>query len=320
MSTSGKARGPVFVTGASGFVGASVVRRLVQSGAKVHALVRPASDLWRLEPIFGSLTIHTVDLREGKGVRQALEAAKPDFVIHTAAHGGHHECVEIRAEAITSTIAGTFQLLEVLSNVGLRKLVYTGSSLEYGKSSRPHRETSLLKPDTYRGVMKAATTLLCQQFCKSRGIPTVCLRLFTVFGPWDHRDRLILSAIQAARQGTPLPLTTSGFRRDFVFIDDVVEACICALKSDIQNGEVINIGSGAQVANEAVVALIEELTQQKIRVLAGAFPKRDSDTRAWVADISRARELLHWKPRHTLRAGLEKTVHWYDQWLRSASQ
>ena len=123
---------------------------------------------------------------------------------------------------------------------------------------------------------------------------------------------MIPSAILQSLAGEELALTIPGFRRDLVFVEDVLQAYLLALDGARKTwGKIINIGSGQQWSNEAVVELIQATTGRAITVRQGAYPSRASDTEHWVADIRRAESLLGWQPRHSLRSGLEKTVAWF---------
>ncbi len=138
----------------------------------------------------------------------------------------------------------------------------------------------------------------------------VILRIFSAYGYWESPTRLIPTAIMTAFENGKMDLTAPGYRRDFVFIEDVVDACLLAINAEDPRGEIINIGSGQQATNEEAVEAIQEITGRTIRVRAGSYPARASDTSHWVADIQRARLLLGWEPRHTLHQGLAKTVAW----------
>jgi nucleoside-diphosphate-sugar epimerase len=118
----------------------------------------------------------------------------------------------------------------------------------------------------------------------------------------------------AALHHQELLLTAPGYRRDYIFIEDLVEACLLALEAKGIEGEVINIASGQQTANEEVVDLIQELTGQKADVKVGMYPSRAHDKTFWVADIRKAKKLLGWEPRYTLKAGLEKTIARYPRY------
>jgi nucleoside-diphosphate-sugar epimerase len=193
------------------------------------------------------------------------------------------------------------------------RFVHLGSWLEYAPRASPLREDLSADPASFRGVAKAAATLLCRQFSRERKWPLAVLRLFSVFGPWETSTRFVPSAIRAALDGGELSLTPAGVRRDFVFVDDVVEACLLAAVADIRPGEVINIGSGEEHANEEVVALVERASGGTVRVRPGEHPLGAHDGAHCAAEIQRAREVLGWAPRHSLAEGIAKFVDWVRQ-------
>jgi nucleoside-diphosphate-sugar epimerase len=138
------------------------------------------------------------------------------------------------------------------------------------------------------------------------------VRLFSVYGPWEARHRLVPQAIRAALTGEELPLTGPELRRDFVFVDDVVDACLRAASVDAALGEAINIGTGVETANEELVAEVERVIGKEVRTRIGAYSARETDSAHWRADISKAKRLLGWEPRYTLAAGLARTAAWME--------
>lgn len=312
----------VLVTGAAGFLGANLVRTLLEQRAQVHALTRPSTDLWRLTEVLPRLTIHRVDLTDFQTVQSVVDAVGPDVVFHLASLAGHLTSWPEREEGLRVNVLGTAFLLEALSRTGVQWVVHVGSSTEYGAKSVPLRETDRLEPTTARGVAKAAATLICQQWARVHGRPVIVLRPFSIFGPWESPIRLIPTAIRAAFRGEEVHVTFPGSWHDFVYVDDVVEACLLAPACEKSAGEIINVGSGRQWANEEVVELVQSVCGRTISVRVGAYTGHPTDTGHWVADNEKARRLLQWTPRHSLQEGLAKTVPWlarhlnlYDAWL-----
>jgi nucleoside-diphosphate-sugar epimerase len=300
----------VLVTGAAGFIGANLTRGLIQRGARVHAVVRATTELWRIEQVLPSIAVHTADLTDARALDSIVEEIRPEVIYHLAAPGGHPRSREGREQMLRTAVEGTANLLEATATLPHLRFVHVASSLEYGPRVRPLAETDALRPTTFRGAAKAAATLLCQQAARSHGQPIVVLRLFSVYGYWE-RGRLIPAAILAALRGRPLSLTSPGYRRDLVFVEDVVEACAKAVERDNVVGEIVNVGSGEQWSNEEVVETVQALCGMQVPVHVGAHPPSCSDTDHWVADIRKAKELLGWEPRHMLRPGLERTIAWF---------
>lgn len=300
------------VTGAAGFVGANLVRALLARGARVHAVLRSTTDVWRLEDVWPRLQVHRVDLCDRSAVAAAVTAVAPDVVFHFAKHRGDPAGADYRS-AYQVNLDGTLNLLEAVKSRRLISFVHAGSSLEYDLAHSPLREEDAPAPMTTHGVTKAAATLLCQHFARVHRLPAVTLRLFTVYGPWEGPARFVPSAIVAALEGGTLRVTRPDLRHDWVFVGDVVEACLQTVSTRGIEGEVINIGTGRETTNQEIVRHVEELCAQPVRCAPEAFPDRPWDSVHWVADTTKAQRLLGWRASHGVRAGLASTVAWLRQ-------
>lgn len=313
----------VLVTGAAGFLGANLVRSLMGCGAEVHAIVRPGGDRWRLDGLDGLDEVE-VDLLDFDGLSSAVHSIAPAIIFNSAA-SGVSSIGRDRRKTLVENVIATFNLLEATGAVEYERFVHVGGSSEYGKKTRPLDEKERLEPATIYAVAKASATLAALQHASEFGRPITVLRPFSIYGPWEAPGRLIPRAIIAAKRGLELPLTSPGYKRDYVFVDDVVEACLLAgmtrsADGESRNpgsgsrfGEIINIGSGSQYSNEEVVKIIERLTGGRASVRIGAYPAHLSDTGYWVADNSKAGKLLGWRPRHDLLSGLTKTIEWLEE-------
>lgn len=305
----------MLVTGAGGFVGVNLCRGLAAAGAEVDGTVRPGGSAWRLPALAGSATVHEVDLADAGAVRVLVDRLDPELVYHAAAHSAYDREASLGA-VVADDLLGLAHLLDAVAGVPLRLFVHLGSSLAYDPEDAPYREDHPLRPTTRRGAAKAAASLLALQHARETGLPLVELRLFSVYGPWEPLHRLVPRAIRAALLGEELPLTGPGFRRDFVFVDDVVEACLAAARGGPElHGRAVNVGSGREVANEELVRAVEEATGRSVRTRPGAYPAHVGDRAHWVADPGLARELLAWEPRRSLREGLARTVPWVEERL-----
>jgi nucleoside-diphosphate-sugar epimerase len=235
----------------------------------------------------------------------AVRAADPDVAFHLAAGRSRATADERRATAAVNTDSG-LHLVEALG-ARCRAVVRLGSSTEYAAVDGPMDETAPLAPRGFFGATKAAGSLLLTAAAQERGLRAAVLRAFQVYGPADHAGRLVPTVLRAARDGTVLPLTAPGSCRDWVHVDDVVDACVRAAAADgLPSGTVLNVGTGRQTANEELVAVAERATGRRIRVAVGAHPGRSWDTGSWVSDPSRARPRRGGEPRGELEDGLRR--------------
>lgn len=298
------------VTGAGGFVGANLVRRLIAERAIVHTITRTATDAWRLAPLLDGLTSHHADLTDGDAVKQIVARVRPDLIFHLAKHRGNPATLSYAA-AYAANLHATLHLLEAAQDQPLVRFVHAGSSLEYDLTHSPLREADAPAPRTVHGVTKAAATLLCQHFAVRHGVPAVVLRFFTVYGPWEGPSRFVPRLMMAALGGPALEVTRDGLAHDWIFVDDVVDACVRAAGVDQVNGEIVNVATGRQSTNDDLVRIVGDLAGALVPRAADPFPSRPWDTGHWVADVTRARERLGWQAAVDLRTGLARTLDWF---------
>jgi len=288
------------VTGAGGFVGAHLTARLVADGWEVAGTVRPGSATDRLGP---GVTAVPVDLGDREATAQLARRVAPDVVFLLAAGRAAATRAERAATLAVNASSGAW-LVDGLGE-GCTAIVRLGSSTEYAPLDVPMDESAPVRPRSFFGATKAAGSLLVAATAAARGVRAAVLRAFQVYGPGDHPGRLVPTAVRAARTGDELPLTGPGMRRDWIFIDDVVEACVqAALAQHLPAGQVLNIGTGRQVANEELVAAVERVSGREVRVAVGAHSGRSWDTGSWVCDPSRAARLLGWEAKVDLDDGL----------------
>lgn len=300
----------VLITGAAGFIGANLVRKLLLNGAEIHALVRQSTNLWRIREIIPKVTLHPVDLTDSEKLKYTVNRVRPEIIFHLAAQGVS-PLHQNHREILSTNVLGTFNLLDATAPLDYQLFVHISGSSEYGTKNEVMKESDLPEPVTFYGATKAAATILSRQFAQANSRPVVILRAFSVYGYWESPTRLIPKVIKSAFNNQELALTAYGYRRDFIFVEDVIEACLLTLQAKKIAGEVINIGSGQQWSNEEVVEMVQTLCGRRIKVRVGAYPARQSDKACWVADIGKAKKLLGWEPRHSIRSGLEKTINWF---------
>ena len=295
----------VLVTGAYGFIGSNLARRLIRNGCDVHVISRKETNRWRVHNL--DFQDHTCDLRDSAQVDILVKEIRPDTVYHLAAYGCYPTFQQDLNTIVQTNIMGALNLFSALSKTNYEVLINTGSSSEYGLKSRLMSENDLLEPTNAYGVSKAAITLLC----KVLGRSIVTIRPFSVYGYYEEPTRLIPYVITSCLRSKELKLTKGKQTRDFIFIEDIVDAYIKAGTTPKARGEILNIGSGTQHTVEETVLKIVQLCNKDVGMDWGALTYREGEANCWVADITKAKRVLDWEPKYTLEQGLGKTVKWF---------
>lgn len=302
----------VLFTGATGFIGANLIRKLLLLGSRVHIITRETSDYWRIQEILPKIREYKIELSNITKLKSVVEKIKPQIIYHLSAYGNSSSQQNVD-KMIQANIIDLNNLLEALKPVEYECFVNTGTSSEYGLKNKPMKESNLLEPISYYAATKASGTLLCRVHAKMYNKPIVTLRPFSVYGYFEEKNRLIPTVITASLTGKNINLTQGAARHDFIFIKDVIEAYLKAASSKNVRGEVLNIGSGNQYTNTQVVKTILKLTKRRVKVNTGAFGLRTWDTKYWVADNSLTKEVLKWTPSHSFESGLTKTINWFKK-------
>ena len=298
------------VTGAGGFVGANLCRRLLHDGASVHAVVRPGADTWRLEAIRGDITFHELDLRDTTALASTFDRAGADWVFHLAAHGAYSWQTDTEAIFTTNTVASA-ALVDMACARGVEALVQAGTSAEYGAADHPARESELIAPDGAYAVSKAAATRYARAVARKRGAHVVTLRLCSAYGPWEDPNRLLPTLATFGLQGRLPSLADPRTARDLVFVDDVCEAFVRAARAThLEPGAVLNVGSGSATTLAELVDLARAELAIDERPRWSTMAPRTRDVMTCVADPARIRDELGWQPRWSLAEGFRSLAGW----------
>ena len=242
-----------------------------------------------------------------------VETIQPELVFHLAHFGGN--AGENDSELIQKVvIGGTRALFEACGKVNsVKSVVNMGTSSEYGVRNSIMKEKMVLEPNTPYGCAKAWATLYGQYLAREKNIPITTLRPFTAFGPWESPPRFMPSVILSCLRGVAPKITNPLLVRDFIFIDDVVRACILTADNP-HPGEIINIGFGRQMTFRRAVDTILKSTGARVKIEVGGVGRSfDKTGIVWQADISKAKKLLGWQPQFSQEEGIIKTVEWFNE-------
>jgi len=303
----------IFVTGASGFVGSHLVKRLLKLNAEVHCLKRSKSSNKRLEILNNKLFFHDIDITNYTHLESTVKKINPTAIFHLANQGLYKGYESNTKSVVSVNLLGTINLLEATKSLPYELFVNTGSSSEYGPKIIEMKESDVCFPHGVYATTKLAGTVYASSFAKQFHKPIVTLRLFTPFGPNDDPRRLIPSVIKLALKNEPISIGGRDPVRDFIYIDDVIDMYIHSLKSKNQfTGDIINVGSGKQHSVGNVVDAILKLSKSKSRVVINQAIKR-IESPVWQADITRRNMYFPNKSYMTLLQGLKKTIAWYKE-------
>ncbi len=308
------------VTGAAGFVGANLVRRLVEAGHDVVAVTRPGGTAWRLEDLSTTARLLELDLRDRTAVERAIADARPDWIFHLAAHGAYSWQGDFET-MVAVNVSATEALLAAARAGGVSAFVHAGSSSEYGRKEHAPREDEWLLPNSYYATTKAAATHLTA-LAASEGLPALTLRLYSIYGPWEDPRRLVPAIVREAAHDRLPPLVGPETARDFVYVDDCCDALLAAARLGAPDvpGAVLNIGSGHQTRLDELVEVARGALGIEASPNWGTMPQREWDTNRWVSDPRTALAVLGWQATTSLADGLLATSRWLqdrrDLWPR----
>lgn len=306
----------ILVTGVTGFVGACLTRRLLESGHEIHVFVRPESNRWRIADIVHELVLHSVDLRDAPAVEQAVTAIKPEVIFHLATYGGFS--FQQNVESIyAANLFGTINLVHACEKTGFKYFVNTGSSSEYGFKLQPMKESDLLEPLGDYAVSKAVSTLFCRSEAIQKNLPIINVRIFSPYGPLDDPQRLIPYVMSSILNGKAPTLSNPASVRDYIFIDDVIDAYLAVLGASIVPGAIYNVGSGSQTSIGNVVNKIITKSGSNVFPVWGMREMPRPEPSNWVADIRALESHCNWHPTVSLDDGLQRTITWMKENLSS---
>lgn len=315
----------IMLTGGAGFIGSHVAEALLRRGAAlsvVDCLDHFYSVAWKqgnLEEIrrTGSFEFFDRDICEVEKMRETVAAARPDVVIHLAARAGVRPSIEQPRLYEHVNVGGTVNLLELCREFRVQKFIFGSSSSVYGASSRVpfSEEQPELRPISPYAATKLAAEMFCYTYAHLHGLPSICLRFFTVFGPRQRPDLAIHKFVARIERGEPLPIFGDGQTgRDYTYIEDIVAGVLAAIdytprRADAAPFEVFNLGNSHPVKLTELLESIEKVTGKKaIREYKDPQP---GDVPLTWADISKAGRQLGYRPKTALEDGLRKFVAWY---------
>jgi UDP-glucose 4-epimerase len=304
------------VTGGAGFIGSNICRRLVAEGCFVRVVDNLLTGKKsNLADVIDKIDFVEADMGDEKVARSVMKGI--DVVLHEGALPSVPRSVDDPALTHRHCVDATFTLLMAARDARIKRFVYAASSSAYGDTPKlPKVETMRTDPLSPYAVGKLVGEYYCSVFAKVFGLETISLRYFNVFGPYQDPTSQYAAAIPAfvtsIMKNQPPTIYGDGEQsRDFTYIDNVVEANLCAARAKKTNGQVVNIACGEKITVNQIIAMINEILGRNVKPIYA--PARAGDVKHSLADITAARKLIGFKPVILFRDGLEKAITWYRE-------
>jgi nucleoside-diphosphate-sugar epimerase len=301
----------VLLTGGTGFIGSQALRFLAARGFEIHAVTS------RLRSQDSSaVTWHHADLLERNQTRDLLAKVKPTHLLHFAWYAEPGKFWQ--SEENSRWLDSSKVLLESFAEQGGKRVVMSGSCAEYDWSFGQCSEFSTPRhPATHYGICKNAMQEALAEFCAANGLSWAWGRIFFLYGPGEHKSKLVASVISSLLQGGTARCTHGNQVRDFLHVEDVASAFVALLDSKVEGA--VNIASGNPITIQDLVLLVAEQCGARDQVNFGAIAAPVNEPPLLVADVRRLSGEVGWNPSYQLRAGIEQTVQWWRSQLQETA-
>jgi len=320
----------ILVTGGAGFIGSHLVDRLIAEGDWRVTVIDDLNDFYSPEIKRSNIAAHLGDpdfkfverdIRVADELKVVFDEDNFDVIVHLAARAGVRPSLNEPKLYVETNINGTVNLLELAREFGVGQFVFGSSSSVYGINSKvPFSEDDkIFQPISPYAATKAAGELLCHTYSHLYDIRTVCLRFFTVYGARQRPDLAIHKFTKLITEGQPIQVFGDGSsRRDYTYIDDIIQGVRASIDYDGSMHEVFNLGESETTELSRLIDLIENAVGNK--AIIDRQPMQPGDVPVTFADISKARRLLNYDPHTKIETGIPNFVAWYQNLHAEASK
>lgn len=311
----------ILITGGAGFIGSHLVDRLLDEGGWTVTVLDDFNDFYDPAIKRANVASHLkhadyhlieLDIRDQAALERLFAVVKFDAIVHLAARAGVRPSLTEPLLYTQTNIVGTQNLLELAKKQGVPKFIFGSSSSVYGVNEKvPFSEDDpIFKPISPYAATKAAGELLCHTYSHLYGMQIVCLRFFTVYGARQRPDLAIHKFSKLIVQGKPIEMFGDGTtRRDYTFIDDIIQGVRAAIDYDGSAYEIFNLGESQTVELRELITLLETNLDMRAEIINR--PMQPGDVPITYADITKARDLLGYDPTTKIADGIPKFIDWF---------
>jgi len=311
----------ILVTGGAGFIGSHLVDQLLAEGGSKVTVIDDFNDFYSPQIKRSAVKPHLenpnyklveADIRDTDAIAKVFADGSFDCVVHLAARAGVRPSLKEPTLYTETNINGTQNLLELAKTHGVPQFVFGSSSSVYGINSKTpfSEEDRIFQPISPYAATKAAGELLCHTYSHLYNLRTVCLRFFTVYGARQRPDLAIHKFTKLITDGKPIQMFGDGStRRDYTYIEDIIEGVRAAMDFTESIHEVFNLGESETTQLRRLIELIEQALGAK--AIIDRQPMQPGDVPVTFADIAKARELLNYSPKTKIDEGIPKFVDWF---------
>lgn len=308
----------ILVTGGAGFIGSHLVEKLLATGHEVSILddfndfYDPQIKRANVEAVAADAPIHRIDLRDNAAVTQLFRDGKFDAIAHLAARAGVRPSIQQPQLYYDTNVSGTLHLLEAARLTGVQRFLFASSSSVYGVSNQVPFSESLHLTQTMSpyAATKIAGEFLCSTYSHLYQMRVVALRFFTVYGARQRPDLAIHQFTRRIHSGQPIDQFGDGStRRDYTYIDDVIQGVAAALKYEGPLFDIFNLGENDTIELKDLISALERALGRT--AIINQLPEQPGDMPVTCADISKAKKFLGYNPTTPLSVGLPKFVEWF---------
>ncbi len=312
----------ILVTGGAGFIGSHLVKKLINQGDEI-VIVDDLNDYYdpklkkdRLEDIkkYGDFKFIEADICDLENMKDIFSDHKFEIVCHIAARAGVRSSLNEPLKYVNTNVNGTLNILECIREYPVRNFVFASSSSVYsGNKKVPFSEKDRVdNPLSPYAASKRAGELLISTYQKLYNIPTICLRFFTVYGPWGRPDMAYYDFSKKIIEGETINVYNHGkMRRDFTYIDEIIDGIIASIDKQF-SFEIINLGHNSPVELKEFIAILEDLLGKKAKL--NMKPMQPGEPLETYADITKAEKLLGFSTKTSIYQGLAKFVNWFKEY------